>query len=229
MAVQVCQTCQDEFKSIGIHWHHNPSHRPSISDRQHQTITGMLLGDGCIARPPGENPRFVCAMVNEEFIRWLGAELDWLTPHVSEVDTSDSPYDSQPQYQIHSKNHPGLERYASWYDTGEKTFPLDEIDLTPTVMKMWFVSDGSMRENEYGRPNIRISCYKDHENLDDIANKISEDVGVKPTVSGGHEPAKNSIGEEPKPWGEIEFNRNDTSKLYDYMGSSPPGFEYKWP
>jgi hypothetical protein len=48
MSRQTCPDCGESFKSVGHHWRYSPSHRPDITSKQKEILTGLVMGDGIV-------------------------------------------------------------------------------------------------------------------------------------------------------------------------------------
>lgn len=117
-------------------------------------------------------------------------------------------------YVWYTSNNEEFQEFAEWYSTGEKVFP-EDIDLTPTVLKYWYVCDGSLHQRQSShRERFTIGLYNEIDNKEKIKSMFLR---------------KNLP--EPSFWtdGEAYWNVNETEELFEYIGKSLPGFEYKWP
>jgi len=206
-----CPGCNDWYKGLGSHWKHNSSHRPDLSQKQKEVITGLLMSDGCINRQKNTNPRFRCAMVTKPFIEYLsskifptiGKDIRIIEPGKNNV---------QKQYEFVSCVHPEFEEFAEWYNTGDKVFP-NNIELSPTVLKMWYVGDGHLYNDEYNTMYPIISALNEINNKEKLFNyfeKLPFDI-------------------RRFTWKDIIIEQDDTEKFFEYIGDPVPGFEYKWP
>jgi hypothetical protein len=205
---KICPTCGGEYKQLGSHITKGTGcDYPEFTDDQIEIIKGMMLGDGWInhLHKGNGNPFFAVGMTNYDFLVWLNEKM---RPHSTGVkDASPSQNSTKPYYKVRTMRTPRLDKFAEWYDTGELV--LEEIELTPLSLKMWYVSDGT---------------YKHTANIIEIGNKIATDrddyfqslfapLGVNPTVY--------DTG--------ICFNVEDSKRLIEFMGANPPGFKRKWP
>jgi hypothetical protein len=229
-------SCKGEYSKIGKHWYHNPSHRPTITQHQHEIITGVVMGDGSVSRQ-SENPSLDVQMINEQYLNHLDETFGCLTTGVrlqstaqelaSDPGTGDFAEYTDPSsysdlYRLRTRNHPGLEWYASWYSSGEKVWPTD-IDLTPTTLKHWYVCDGTFDERDYANSStIRISVANEMEYQEKV-NALFETVGLPEPE---WYPTKTESGRE---FCHISWNNQESRELFAYMGEPLPGFEYKWP
>lgn len=220
-----CFSCDYEGtrRGLGSHYGCKPDHRPKLSDKQHQIITGLLMGDGHINRS-STTPRLRAEMVNEDYLHYLDDEF----PHIScgvnlsrtakqqskkHIETGFNQNASQESYSDcywwETMCHDGLQTYADWYKSGEKVFP-EDLELTPMVLKHWYVCDGSF--------NGYIQIYLDNEksNKKKIESYFSNII------------YDNIRWDEQKGHTAINFTKEDSNKIFEYIGGPLPGFRYKW-
>jgi len=232
----LCEQCGNDYKKIGSHWSHpktDCSH-PEISDYKMELLTGMLMGDGCIGRQ-SKNPYFQALMIAEEFLEWLDNELGWLstgthlhtTAEESAKDNRDRNFGPNAKaenyhniYRLLSRTHPDLSELSDWYATGKKVFP-DDIELTPNVLKMWYVGDGHYADK--GTSNhISIAMSNEIDRRNNI-EQLFENIGFE---VGNWRIAERNNGSKRC---SLRFHADESQQLFDYMGNPPDGFAYKWP
>lgn len=209
-----CPECGQSFEALSKHWYYNEEHRPNLSSRQKDIITGLLMGDGSITRD-GSNPRLVVDMCNEEFIKWLADEFGELAINLQSWEPEREEWNEVWRFQ--TRRLPELQRWAEWYGTDGKVFPPD-VALTPLVLKMWYVSDGDRDYVPRGRDGLRIAMNKERGNEEKI-EAYFEDAGLPTPNSWDHHD-----GACRARWG-----GDDAEELWEYMGDAPEGFKYKWP
>jgi len=44
-----CPNCSSEFSSIGRHWTNKPTHMPSLTEKEDEMLTGILMSDGSVS------------------------------------------------------------------------------------------------------------------------------------------------------------------------------------
>jgi len=231
-----CPECCEEYERLGMHWHHSPSHRPDLTQKQLEVTTGFLMGDGCIISDV-KNCYLRSNMTSPNYLKYLNnlfgclgtgvkfyksgrevAEMNiksGFSPNAKSKNYSDL-------YRWQTRMHPKFNEFREWYSSGEKVWPKD-IELTPTVLKHWYVGDGDYHTSGNAN-NIRISMNNEIENT----NKVSEyftNVGLPEPSNydiSGKEKRKNSRCK-------AEWVIEDSYELWDYMGEPLPDFEYKWP
>lgn len=215
-----CPECGRKFKQVSNHYSANPEHRPTFSKRQHEIITGILLGDGWVSRERTGNPRFAVDMIAQEFIEWLDTQFESHTlgarlQKTAEQSAKHSDNDSKNYHDVwrfKTRTSPELERYRDWYGEDGKRYP-DSLKLTPTILKMWYVSDGSYHLPERNAtPTLSFGCKKEMDRKEFVQN-LFDPLGVDITWTGGL----------------FRVDMGDAERVWNYMGSSPVGFEYKWP
>lgn len=224
---EFCPECEREFKSVGHHWAHNPSHRPNITDRQMDITTGLLMGDGCLQRPDDTHPSLRVNTISKDYLQYLDKIFGYISRGVSlqaEADTQEEYFrdsfgrgcNASDVYRWYTCSHPELERFTSWYDSGKKVWPKD-IDLTPTVLKHWYCGDGSM--NRGGQIYISMS------------NEIGNEEKVEKYFKRVDIPQPNNWQTHDVQLGTAHnavWNVEESKELREYMGEPLPGFEYKW-
>lgn len=228
-----CPECGSEYTNLGMHWYHSPEHRPKVPEYAHEVLTGLLLGDGHVNRGH-DVPYIDINCISKQYLEYIDRELGWLTTGVrlyrdaedqahncresGFVDDPD-PDDYHDIYTLKTRSHPDLQRYAMWYDSGEKVWPTDLV-LTPTVLKHWYCGDGN--KDSYGTTeNIRIST----------ANEASEDEKIRELFRRVNLPEPNIVVQEKDGYetASCRFTASESQTLWEYMGDPLPDFGYKWP
>lgn len=223
-----CPTCGNKYKNLGVHWTGKSCDIPSLTDKQLEVITGLLLGDGNIDRDSG-NPRLRTNMTNKEYLTYLDSLFGLLSNGVkfrkSAQENAElhkkSGFNNNPDISNYSdiyhwsmSRHPELDDFADWYSSGEKVFP-KEINLTPTVLKHWYCCDGCYYTNN-SHNYMCISTYNERGNENKIDNIFKSSGLPLPTYTSGTKSF------------DLIFNVEQTKTLFDYMGKPVKGFEYKW-
>lgn len=231
-----CLNCGDEYEQIGVHWSSgNVCYEPQMDDKLFEILVGNLMGDGCIDKTD-KNPNLLCEMANQEYLEFLDSLFGVFSTSVRLSCTAEEAAKNNRErgfrpnadsdnysdkYVFRTRNLSQLSSLADWYSSGEKVFP-ESLELTPTVLKHWYVGDGhySLKE-ESNRGNIVIAMNNERENKEKIENYF-QDIGVE-------------VGR----WREYDagdyidcaavFHADETEQLFEYMGEPLPGFEYKWP
>lgn len=227
--------CSREFERLGKHWYSSPSHRPDITEHQHEVITGLVMGDGSVSRQ-SKNAHIDVQMTNRKYLEYLddlfgclttGVKLAKTAEEVAKASSADdfNEYDDPDAYadlyRLRTRNHPALNVYDSWYETGEKVWP-SSIELTPTVLKHWYVGDGTYDEREFANSStIAFSVVNESRNQEKV-DALFDEVGL-PTPSWY--PYECESGRMTC---RISWNCEESVELFEYMGAPLPGFQYKW-
>lgn len=192
------------------------------NEHKREVLIGCILGDGTVHKPPEKSARFTMEMVNKQFLEWLSEELGDIIGHLSQRATAEELADKNKEYgytvnkenyndiyYLQSRAVPALNEFYEWYDSGQKRFP-DSLNLTPTIAKIWYCCDGSLCENEY----CVIYSANEIDRPEYLLN-LFEDTPFNPSVHNGG-------------GGVIQFTKEESRALLEWMGEAPPGFEYKW-
>lgn len=225
-----CFSCEYEGsrRGLGSHYGSKPDHRPKLTDKQHEIITGLLMGDGHINRS-SKNPCLRAEMINKDYLDYIDSKF----PHIglevslsrtaseqsknhidSGFNTSATAEEYSDCYWWETMTHQGFEEYASWYDSGKKEFP-SNLRLTPTILKHWYVFDGSVSGG-----SIRIYVTNERDNKDKIESYFNQ-IGIDTTQWS-------EVNRGSRSHTSINFSVSDSKKLFEYMGEPVPGFEHKW-
>jgi hypothetical protein len=196
-----------------MHWSHEPSHRPDISQHQHEIIVGVLMSDGSIERG-SKNPTLSFGMTNEEYLNYLDSVFGVIGTGVKKRDVDNDNWNQL--YWWNTRRHPDLSQYEDWYHSGEKVWPPD-VELTPTVLKHLYVGDGSWA-NKNGSNHIRIAMLNESDNTDKV-DDMFERAGL---------PAPMNYSKSDTHCTAI-WSVEQSKELWEYMGDPLPGFEDKWP
>ena len=193
------------------------------SNYKQEMLIGLLMGDGTIENQEGGNPCLRVGMSNEKFLTWLSGELGDIVSSISLDSTAEEiaqnlrnsgfrpntkEENCQDHYILNTRRLPWIEYLESWYDTGEKRFP-DDLKMTPTIAKMWYCGDGGVNiTNKICE--IKSSNEKDRP---EYLKGLFEQVGFSPSFDNA----------------KLRFSQKESNDLLEWMGSPPPGFDYKWP
>jgi hypothetical protein len=183
-----------------------------------------MMGDGCVVRvKETARPHFKIRVIKEEYLESVRAQFGKLMTDVRlEHKAEDNPYSNHDVYGVQTRNLSELEQYIGWYETGKKVWP-DDIEITPTVMKHWFVQDGTkMKQQDNWSPRCKIQLDNERGNSEKVLSYFDDSDCPAPDRWSEYESkGKNNT--------RIVWNTAATERLYDYMGNPLPGFEYKWP
>ncbi len=219
-----CHVCGNSFTYLGNHWKgENKCSYPNLTDRQYQITTGLLLGDANCSRS-GTNPHIDVKNTNRKFLEWVNEEYGIISNGISLSRTAEDSARSLQNtispntvaegcndvYRLTTRSHPEFEEFREWYETGEKRFPEDLI-LTPLIVKVWYVCDGSLWMNEGCTGRVSISSVNESDRCEFLI-QLFENKGFSPTYTGDH----------------IFFGTDESFDILHWMGEPIPGFEYKW-
>lgn len=198
----ICKQCGNDYDRIGHHWSQSKSCSiPQFTDRQHEVIVGSLMGDGALDSQNGRDPRVTIAVQKRRYIEYLQ---DILQPLCGEI------YKSNNLWWISTRNHGGLEKYASWYDSGNKLWPSD-LQITPTILRHLYAQDGSTQHR--ASPIARVCTRNEQENREKVSEIIKTSGLPAPT------------------WDEHQFRCSveDSQDVFKFMEHGVAGYEHKWP
>jgi len=181
----------------------------------------MLLGDANISSHALGNPGLDVEMVNREFLDWFDEQMEVFTTGVRLRRTAEESRDQSLEtgflsaqdsnyhdtFRVRMRRLPELQQFEEWYSTGEKVFP-NNLELTPTIAKMWYCSDGGVKIRE---SIVRISSYNESDRKEYIVN-LFDNIGFDIRFSSQT----------------IRLDKQSSYEFLDWIGSPPPGFEYKW-
>jgi hypothetical protein len=219
----VCPTCGDVWSKIGLHWHHNPDHRPSLTSEQKQIATGLLMGDGWLEQH-GDNPILNIAVIEKAYLEYLDDVFGVMSTGVrlkqtaaesaaqmsEDFTTAVYPENYHDVWRMTIRTHPWLHN-LQWYEDDGKSYP-DNLDLTPLTFKHWYVCDGFYHQDD---KYIIIT----------IKNEIDNVVKMKQIFDSSQIP-------EPDAWdydnSNIRWNQDSTTEIFELIGEPINGFEYKW-
>lgn len=226
----ICEYCNTdkEYERIGKHWYYSPSHRPNITETQHEIVTGLVMGDGCIDKR-GDNANLKVSMINKRYLDYLDKLFGPLSQGVHKKSTAEQAAehsiveDADPKnynklYEFRTTVHPELNRYNKWYQSGKKIWNLEKI--TPTVLKHFYVCDGCLKESN----SITIAMSNEIDRRESFET-LMEEAGLPSPSNWNIYERKVYGGKHCK----AQWTKEQTMSLFEYMGEAPPGFERKWP
>lgn len=225
------EDCGNLYENIGKHWRWKTTHRPEITEEQHEIITGLMMGDA-YSRFDDSNSSISLRMTNKKFLDWVDRKMGVLSKgvefHMSAEECAKRDRESgfnpgakaenyKDKYKWDSCAHPGFNQYRGWYSSKGKEFP-ENLRLTPLVLKMWFVCDGGTEING-DRRRVKITTCNEAHREDYFVSKFS-DVGfdVKTNLK------KRKRSDELS----LYFGMDESIEVWEYMGRKVPGFEHKW-
>lgn len=231
---ELCPNCGTESEWLSQHWNRSADcDFPELGDHRHEIITGVLMGDGYLARH-SKNAHVVVQMTTPEYLCWLDSEFGIFSTGVRKTNTSEemekrarktnsrgnvNTGEYSDVFELSTRTHPELNRYREWYSSGEKCWP--EVDITPTVMKHLYVCDGNY-DNNKSHNRVRISMSNEIQNMNKV-KRIFDRSGI--TI--GHFDTSERKDGSSRCLAVIP--KAEKQGFFDYIGTPLPGFEYKWP
>lgn len=216
MSTITCPDCGKDYEQIANHWQFNPDHRNTLTERQHQIVQGLVLGDGHIHNQ-AVNSKLIVGSTSRSFLEWLQEQFPVISGDVrvsksvdeliemneknSHVDVSVTDADYSKMYRWNTVSHPDLNEYTNTHESVDV--------LTPLSTKVWYVSDGTLAESGTSwRPQFRVT---DDERLSYVAGLL-RDVGFTVTESSGN----------------CYIKQGETEQFFEYIGEPIPSFDDKW-
>lgn len=221
-----CLQCGDSFTNLSNHWRMSSDcDYPPLSEGQVGVLTGVLMGDGTIDTS-GANPRMKVEMVNKEYLEHLDAILGRMSVGVRKIMSAEESADRmrssgfrpdaktenyQSVYRLDTRRNPALDRFADWYKSGEKVIP--KLELTPTIVKHWYVCDGHLVDRDDVRPIAVFGITNEYNRSDKL-----EQMFIEQGIDANTTKSKN-----------LQIGVDHTEKFFEYIGNPVEGFKYKWP
>jgi len=207
---RICPTCDRERERLSRHWSSALCSTPTVSDRQHELITGLLLGNGSV-QGNGENKHFQISTRWRPFADWIFNELDWLSHSIVRIDPDRM--DHGHRYVVRTHAHSALTRYRSCYDGDGKHLPSPEsIPFSSRVGRAWWATAGGLQwHGEYATQRTGTISAE----ADDRAQRVValfEAVGLEPTRAGAR----------------VQLPPKQVTGWLDWIDDPVPGIEYKW-
>lgn len=194
----------------------------SIGDRKDDIFKGILMGDAWIDKEENKAAGLRIESVTKEFLEWLESVLGDVVSSLKKKNSAGELAEKNRSngYIVNEENYNDVyilrtrkikyfNKLNSWYDSGEKRFP--EMELTPTILKMWYICDGSFANSRY--PVVYSSNEKDRK---EFILDMFKDTPLNPSFHNGG-------------GGAIQFKTSESDTFFEYIGEPVPGFEYKWP
>ena len=147
---RTCPTCGYTYERLSRHWTSGPCPRPELTRRQHNLVTGLLLGNAAISGNSA-NKHLVLVTTNRPFAAWVLEKLDWLAHGLVRIDPDSTNTDEAAdwkvnhRYRVRTMAHPELTPYRKWYVApGEKRIPL-HLNLPPRSARAWYACSGGLQ------------------------------------------------------------------------------------
>jgi len=212
---KVCSSCGESFKRIGSHWSSGRCTYPDLTDKQKEIATGILMGDGHIDAT--STPCLVVNMITKKYLKYVDNCFGVLGNGVKLHKEPEG--NRKTVYRWTTVRHPYFKELESWYNSGNKVFP-SNIEITPRVLRHWYCGDGSWKGKGSGS-NLEIAMANEMYETNKISELFKE--------AGLPTPNYKSYENEDNRMCTAYFSSADSPEVFDFMGDSLVGFEYKWP
>ena len=212
---RTCPTCECEYERLSRHWTSGACPRPELTRRQHDLVTGLLLGNAAISGNSA-NKHLVLVTTNRTFAGWVFEELGWLAHGLVRVDPPESTEATDREvlhrYRVRTMAHSELTPYREWYVApGKKRIPL-HLDLPPRSARAWYACSGGLQwHGEYDSQRSAIFSALHDERANRIAGLL-ERAEFEPTRVGKR----------------VQLPPRETRAFLDWIGDPVPGVGYKW-
>lgn len=223
---EACPDCGDSFEKIGLHWSRGSCNYPTPDGGVDDILTGLYMGDGSLAAHDSKNPYMRWNNTNKRFLEYVDSRLRWLSTGVRLRKSAEEsaqqrldrdqegwtvdPENFNPIYATRTRRLPYFRKFKRWTETSQKRYP-DDLDLTPTVAKYWYASDGTVNWMRTHSARIAFTC-RNEQDRERFMLSLFDRAGFE---------AKRSKHM-------YYLSVRESEDFLDWMGSSVPGFEYKW-
>lgn len=170
-----------------------------ITQRQHEIIEGLMLGDGSLSRRKcSHNPvlRVQRSLSDEIYNQWLNQEFyDSLKCHLSDYAILDNRTNRTYSSTVLRTEASSMliPYYKRWYPGDCKCIP-DDLILTPLTMAIWFADDGCVKNVDKWSLDMKLAVngFKDRD-VEILVSKLNELLNVefriyqsddRPTIRG---------------------------------------------
>ena len=157
----------------------------TMTERQKQTLVGMLLGDAHLERQRGAltaRLKIEHSLAQKAYVDWKYNEWrDWVrTPPKARV-RRNRLGTSSTNIGFTTLSHDEFERFRlAFYRNGRKVIPVD-LQLTPLSMAVWFMDDGSRKSSQCRGLYLNTQSFTPSE-VELLREVMRRDVGVETTV-----------------------------------------------
>lgn len=220
-----CNDCGNKFlpRGIAVHWSLSDCESPKISTIQREMLTGLMMGDGSLGKRDTHSPRVEVMSTSEKYLKWLNNQFPQYGRGVSLHRTADQATESlkkfsgkntkaNPIYRWYTSYSPRFGFLTKFYREGEKRYPYSSLELTPEVLRQWYVGDGHLE----GNWNIIIAVQNERENEEELRRLFGE-CGFEITTFNKGDMFAN-----------IRFGVEESIEIFEWIGEPVPGFGHKW-
>lgn len=220
-----CWKCGGIYRNLSHHWQRKCGY-PELDQETIEEMKGIVMGDGSIVETDDSTHSLQMDLTRPIFLKYLSKRYPNLFTDVRlvltsedrlEKDTKNSLFgvdenrEYKDMYSVGSRVHPFFTLMRNkWYPDNKKRFP-EDLELTPELTKMWFVTDGglSFKETKGYADEVRFYTKNENSRLDFLSS-LFDDVGLDNYQT------------------KYAINIVDVEAFFEYVGDSVPGFEYKW-
>jgi len=204
---RTCVECGGSYDMVAKHYNMSDCQLPQPSEKEKEAIKGMVMSDGHIGNRD-RTPRLDVQMINPSALEEFAEEIPSFHPKV--WDTGKTTDADNKIFRLCTISHPWLEEVAQSYESGKKQYP-ENLELTPTMAKWWYVGDGSLIWKDAAQHGyVQIACQNEKENTEKLENILSD---FSPTVHT---------------YGDCCLDTENSKKFLQYIGDPVPGMRYKW-
>lgn len=184
-----------------------------------ENIIGWILGDGGMRIPEhGINPKFIYTDKKKDHIDFICSILNKYNIHYNISFNNISGC-----YYINSEARPEFHKYYDLFygydglnENNQKRKILPNIDLTPIILRNWYIGDGSSsNQGKLGNHRGFIGCKYENPYITNQFKKLFEEEFKLYSLNNG--------------MFQYYFSNKGLIKLLDYIGDCPvDGYKYKW-
>lgn len=237
----ICPDCNVPQKNPSQHLTKSDCKRPEISEIQQEMLKGLVMGDGSINHH-SKNWTIQWGSINKEFMDWFNWRMEDIGIEVREVKRSleeirnswGESYDFSEEeikdmnfhkiFRWGTISHPEINTmFSEWLKNGKKKFP-EGIEISPINLCIWYCGDGGLNWSGDRCSSARITTVNESENIYSIVSSL-ERVGLNPNI---YQDEREGSFNNPHTHTSISFSGDGMEEFFDYIGSPPPGMEYKW-
>lgn len=122
-----CPVCGQSFIHLSSHWQGEDCRHPELSDRQKDTLRGLVYGGATVnVTAASKQPHVIVDSTDRGFLEWLDEELKWLKSSISRRsgggkaetpahwDTDQDVTEFDAVYRLQTRSHPFIEREFDW-------------------------------------------------------------------------------------------------------------------
>jgi hypothetical protein len=153
-----------------------------LTKRSLEFIEGELLGDGCLSPYKNISARYTHSSKYKTYLKWLSNKLsEFGIEQVGIIQKSQNILNGKRYiiYKYTSKFYRELvELSKKWYPDGKKIVPRN-LELTPIMVRQWYIGDGCLVKPKKGNPWIQFSTDAfDNKSLDLLTYRFLKDVEI---------------------------------------------------